>query len=117
MNLYIFNETRRGAIFGIGTYIRELVIALKDSDIHISIINLMSDKPQIQIDNIDGINYWYFPNPILELRTLDNQKQRELYFKNIVYLLKIHITNEKELIFHINYNQCTSLAIELKKNV
>ena len=69
MNLYIFNETRRGAIFGIGTYIRELVIALKDSDIHISIINLMSDKPQIQIDNIDGINYWYFPNPILELRT------------------------------------------------
>ena len=23
MNLYIFNETRRGAIFGIGTYIRE----------------------------------------------------------------------------------------------
>ncbi len=48
----------------------------------------MSDKPQIQIDNIDGINYWYFPNPILELRTLDNQKQRELYFKNIVYLLK-----------------------------
>lgn len=115
MNLYIFNETRRGAIFGIGTYIRELVIALKDSDIHISIINLMSDKPQIQIDNIDGINYWYFPNPILELRTLDNQKQRELYFKNIVYLLKIHITNEKELIFHINYHQYTSLAIELKK--
>ncbi len=29
MNLYIFNETRRGAIFGIGTYIRELVNCLK----------------------------------------------------------------------------------------
>ena len=62
MNLYIFNETRRGAIFGIGTYIRELVIALKDSDIHISIINLMSDKPQIQMRYQSAKPKDFYPN-------------------------------------------------------
>lgn len=115
MNLYIFNETRRGSIFGIGTYIKELAIALRNSEIHVSIINLMSDDPQIQINDINGIKYWNFPKVISENRILDNQEQRDLYFKNIVYLLKVHIINEEKLIFHINYHQCANLAIELKR--
>ena len=47
MNLYIFNQTRRGAVFGVGTYINELVVALKDHDINICVVNLISEKPQI----------------------------------------------------------------------
>jgi hypothetical protein len=33
MNLHIFNETRRGAVYGVGTYIRELTAVLKGSGI------------------------------------------------------------------------------------
>ena len=114
INLYIFNETRRGAIYGVGTYIRELTAALKNSDINICVVNLTSDKPQIQTEEIDGIKYWYFPSAISEQRTTDNQKQWELYFRNVVYLLRLHIQDKKKLIFHLNYCQSGKLAEELK---
>jgi glycosyltransferase len=114
MNLYIFNETRRGAVYGVGTYIRELTAALKDSDINICVVNLTSDKPQIQIEEIDGIKYWYFPSVLSDQRTTDNQKQWELYYRNIVYLLRLHIQDKRDLIFHLNYCQSGKLAEELK---
>ena len=115
MNLYVFNETRRGAIYGVGTYIRELTGALKGSELNICVINLTSDKPQIQMEEIDGIRHWHFPSAISEQRTTDNQKQWELYHRNVVYLLQLHIEDKKDLIFHLNYNQKAHLSEELKK--
>jgi glycosyltransferase len=114
MNLYIFNETRRGAVYGVGTYIRELTVALKDSDINICVVNLTSDRPQIQTEETDGIRHWYFPSAISEQRTTGDQKQWELYFRNIVYLLRLRIKDTKDLIFHLNYCQSGKLAEELK---
>jgi len=114
MNLYIFNETRRGAIYGVGTYIRELTAALKNSSINVCLINLTSDKPQIQKEEVDGIKYWYFPSVISEQWTIDIQKQWDLYFRNVVYLLRLHIKDKKNLIFHLNYCQSGKLAEELK---
>jgi len=114
MNLYIFNEKRRGAVFGIGTYIRELTYALKNSEINICVVNLTSDKPQIQSEEIDGIRYWHFPAPINEQLTADSPKQQELYFRNIVYLFQLHIQDKKDLIFHLNYYESGQLAEELK---
>ena len=115
MNLYIFNETRRGAVFGIGTYIRELTFALKNSSLYICIINLLSDKPYIRMEEIDDIKHWYFPSPIPEQRTSDSQKQRALYFRNVVYLLQLYIKDKKDLVFHLNYHQNESLVSELKE--
>ncbi len=114
MNLYIFNQTRRGAIYGVGTYIRELTVALKDSDINVCVVNLTSEKPQIQTEEIDGIRHWHFPSTISDQRTTDNQKQWELYFRNVVYLLRLHIKDKKDLIFQLNYHQSGCLAEELK---
>lgn len=115
MNLYIFNETRRGTVFGIGTYIQELTSALKSSNIRICVINLLSEKPQIEIEVIEGVKHWYFPVPISEFRTSDNQKQRELYFRNVVYLLQLYIKDKTNLVFHLNYHQNKNLVEELKK--
>lgn len=115
MNLYIFNETRRGAVYGVGTYIRELTIALKNTDLHVCVINLNSDKPQIQVDEIDGVRHWFFPAPIPELRSIDIQKQWDIYFRNVVYILRLHIKDKKDLIFHLNYHQSGVLVDELKK--
>jgi len=44
MNLYVFNETRPAAVFGVGTYIRELTLALRHSDVNVNIVYLKSDK-------------------------------------------------------------------------
>ena len=114
MNLYIFNIKCRGSVFGIGTYIRELTAALKGSELKICIINLYSDKPQIQIEEIDGIKHWYFPKPVQERHTIDDSKRWELYHHNVVNLLQLHIEDTKDLIFHLNYNQRSNLAAELK---
>jgi glycosyltransferase len=114
MNLYIFNQTRRGALFGIGTYIRELTMALTGSDINVCVVNLTSEKPQIQTEEIDGIKYWYLPSAIVDQRTTSDQKQWELYFRNVVYLLQLHIKDKKDLIFHLNFFESGKLAEELR---
>ncbi|MDL2265270.1 TIGR04157 family glycosyltransferase [Parabacteroides sp. OttesenSCG-928-G07] len=115
MNLYIFNETRRGAVYGVGTYIRELTEALRNSDVHICVVNLLSDKPHIETEETDGIRQWYFPAPIPEQRTADSQEQRALYQRNVVYLLQLYIQDKKDLIFHLNFPQCGSLVEALKE--
>jgi glycosyltransferase len=114
MNLYIFNQTRRGTVFGVGTYIRELTVALKDSGINICVINLISDKPQIHTEEIDGIKHWHFPLAIADQRTISNEEQWNLYFRNVVYLLQLHIKDKNNLIFHLNYFESSKLAQELK---
>jgi len=115
MNLYIFNSASGAAVYGIGTYIRELTSTLKDSDINICVLNLISAKLQIRTEVIDGIRHWYFPAIIPEQRTIGTAKITELYFRNIVYLLKLHIKDKRELIFHLNYNHSSKLAEELKR--
>lgn len=114
MNLYIFNETRRGAVFGIGTYIRELMAALKYSDVRICVVNLLSEKSQITREEVDDIRYWYFPEPIPDTRASEPSEQRQMYFHNIVYLLQLFIQDKTNLLFHLNFPQCGSFVEELK---
>jgi glycosyltransferase len=113
MNLYIFNETRLGAVYGVGTYIRELTAALKNSEINVCVVNLTSETPQIQRTEIDGIKHWNFPLPVQW--TKSNEEHWDLYHRNVVYLLQLHIKDKKNLIFHLNYNQKGRFAEELKK--
>ena len=114
MNLYIFNETRRGAVFGIGTYIRELITALQESDIHICVVNLLSEKSHITMEEADGIRHWYFPEPIPDTRASEPKEQRQMYFHNVVYLLQLYIQDKTDLRFHLNFPQCESFVDELK---
>jgi glycosyltransferase len=113
-NLYIFNETRRGAVYGVGTYVRELTAVVKGNDINVCVVNIASDKPQIQTEEIGGIRHWHIPKLIQQQRTIDDQKIVELYYHNVAYLLKLHIENKNNLIFHLNYDQCGSLVKELR---
>ena len=117
MNLYIFNESSQAAMYGIGTYINELIDGvIRDSNINLSVINLRSDKPKIQIEEIDGVQHWHFPAPIQEPQTTKYQNIIKLYYRNVVYLLRLHIEDRNNLIFHLNYNQSNKLAEELKKS-
>ena len=44
MNLYVFTEPSRAAVYGVGTYIRELIAALRHSQINVCVVHLRSDK-------------------------------------------------------------------------
>jgi len=115
MNLYIIVDSSRAAIYGIGSYIRELTAVLRKSNINVCIVDINSDKPQIQKEEIKGIRYWYFPEMIKEQRTIDHKKQIERYYQNIVYLLQLYIEDKKNLIFHLNYNKYHEFAKALKR--
>ncbi len=115
MKVYIFNQTRRGTIFGVGTYIRELTAVLKESNIKVCVVNLISEKPQVQTEKIDGIEHWHFPLALSDQRTTSNEKQWELYYRNVVYLLQLHIKDRNNLIFHLNFFESRKLAEELKR--
>ena len=114
MNLYIFNQIRRGSVFGVGTYIRELAIAMKRYGLNIWVINLISEKPKIQTEVVDGIEYCYFPLAIADRRKTSDQEQWGLYYRNVVYWLRLHIQDKKELIFQLNFFESKKLAQELK---
>lgn len=115
MNLYIFSKNCRGAIFGVGTYIRELTFALKNNDIHISVVNLLSDRPQIETAEIEGIIHWYIPKPLSKHWSVDDKEQWRLYFHNFVYLLRLHINDKTDLVFHLNYYLNGSFANILRE--
>ena len=115
MNLYVFNESSRAAVYGIGTYIRELTESLRDSDINICVVHLKTVKPAEEADERGNIRHWYIPAPISRNSTSDRIIQHELYYRNVVFLLRVQITNTDRLVFHLNNNRNSTLAEELKK--
>ena len=115
MNLYIFNETSRAAIYGIGTYIGELTAALKDSEINVNLVHLRSDKKDVEITESDDIRHIHIPNPINRNSSPDPNKLRDLYNRNVAYILRMQIKDTENPVFHLNYNQSGKLAEALKK--
>ena len=115
MDLYIFNETNRAAVYGIGTYIRELSAALKESAINVCVVHLMSDRPDVEMVQTNHIRHLFIPSPIQPNTSLDSLKKRELYYRSVVYLLRLQITDTNALVFHMNHSKNHKLAEELKK--
>jgi hypothetical protein len=62
INLYIFNETSRAAICGIGTYMNELVYALKNTEeLHLNIVKLNDETKEFTIVIDEETTYWKIP--------------------------------------------------------
>ena len=116
MNLYLFNDNDSAAIYGIGAYLKELMNVLDNTDIHVHIVHLHSDRPEFEIVNTDKIEHWYIPEvknnntfsgPVLKV---------EGYLRNVTYLLRLHINDTNDLVFHFNFNLCLLIAKELKES-
>jgi len=115
INLYIINESSRGAVYGIGTYLRELTIALKNSNIKIHVIHLRSEKQKKNPVESESIHHHYIPSPFSGKTSIDWNKQNELYYRNVVYLLKLKVKDTEKLVFHLNFNVNSKLVEELKR--
>ena len=114
VNLYIFNEANHGPLYGIGTYIHELSTATHHCKLNVCIIHLWSDKKEMQTEETNGIDHWFFPAPVY-VPTIDYKNQIDQYFSIVVNQLKIYIEQKNNLIFHLNYQQNGKLAEELKE--
>lgn len=112
-NLYVIdNKARRSSIFGIGTYLKELELSLQTSDLQICFIHINSDTQRFLQKTENDVYHWYIPTPQAIYK--DEEKHNRLYFQNVVFLLKQHIKQTDNLIFHLNYLECKHLVDDLK---
>lgn len=112
-NIYIFNALGGAAIYGIGTYVKELIACLKDiSSVQVTLVMMDSDNTIVRKEQNDGYNVLYLPFVVC-----DNNMDRNLnlYYRNVSFLLKQYIPDSCDNIFQLNHKQDESLAYWLKK--
>ena len=56
-HIYLFNTSSRAAIYGIGTYIEQLVTCLKNTHLKISVIESLSNTRFVQIEQKNNVRY------------------------------------------------------------
>lgn len=110
--IYIFNGNTRAAVYGIGTYITQLTECLKDASISFGVINIYAEGSEIVVTEKEGYQLISIP----AVRYCNNNSH-QYYTRNIGYLLKEFIPDEKdtEYIFHLNFMNSPALASGLRK--
>lgn len=110
--VYIFNGTSRAAVYGIGTYIEQLVDSLKSAQIDFEIVYLYSEGREVTIVEKEG--YRQISIPAVRSST---SKSSQYYTRNVAYLLKELIPDDKDIqyIFHLNFMTNPALVSILKK--
>ena len=118
VNLYLFNIHDSAATYGIGAYLSELTYSLRGVEINVRIVHLHAVCPEFVIQQgslPDNAENWYIPE-VSNRNTLSGSiQQLEDYYRNVIHLLRIHIRDTTDLVFHFNYNQSYMLVSGLKK--
>ncbi|MDR1458643.1 MAG: TIGR04157 family glycosyltransferase [Bacteroidales bacterium] len=111
--LYIFNATSRAAAYGIGSYIDQLLNALKNTDWEFTLVWLQAQGNNVEIEEKEGYKQINIPFPHSQV-----ENAGEYYNRNIAYLLKEFITEEKNIepVFHLNFMTNPGLVKQLKKH-
>jgi glycosyltransferase len=116
LNVYIFdNKMTRSSIYGIGTYVNELSKSFRLGNVpnvNVCFIHLNYNTKRFFQEEVDNVSHWYFPVP--QNKYKDEEKQNQLYFQSVVFMLKKHIRRTDNLIFHLNYLNCKTFSDELK---
>ena len=114
MNLYLFNANDSAATYGIGSYLKELTQTLEGACINIHIVHLHSARPEFEKVKTGYVENWHVPEVRNQNTFSGTIQMLEDYYRNVVYLLRLHIKDTKGLVFHFNYNQSYFLSKELK---
>lgn len=109
--VYIFNSTSSAAIYGIGTYINQLIDGLKKSCIDFELIHLYSEGLEVSIEEKDGYEQISIPKITYVSKNL------KYYARNVAYILRELIPEEENVlyIFHLNFMTNHELIPILRK--
>ena len=78
------------------------------------IVHLHSPSVEFEIVKEDQYENWKVPEVFNHYTLGGSRQDQEDYCRNVIYLLRLHIKDTKDLVFHINYNHCQFFAKELK---
>jgi glycosyltransferase len=110
--LLIFTMTSRAANYGIGTYIDNLIKVLHNYNIDLGLVHLHSESNEVKIIEEEGYRKIEIP-----YSTAPDKNTGKHYNRNVTYLLKELIAEEKEIeyIFHLNIMGEEDFVRQLKK--
>jgi len=98
--LYFFNENLRGSMYGIGTYVEQIIKIFKNSSsIRLIIIQLSADVKEFCIEKKGNYDLFLFPG-------IKQNEKNYSYYRNIWYILYLKIKKNQinNPIFHLNYD-------------
>jgi glycosyltransferase len=113
--IYLFNQASQAADYGIGKYVEQIVRFVKDTDITLTVVEVWSQNIKevttTKKGNVKKISIPYTADGYL----LPEEKANNRYMRNVAYLLKKHVPDEENSLFHLNYMANEYLVIWLKK--
>ncbi|WP_075558872.1 glycosyltransferase [Parabacteroides timonensis] len=98
-HVYIFDSSARATNYGIGTYIKQLVDALKYTRYNITIVNIIHKDVEFEILNKGPIRYILIPAPVINKNNLNFEE----FEKSIPFILYPYVDKNENNIFHLNY--------------
>ncbi|WP_294469992.1 TIGR04157 family glycosyltransferase [uncultured Bacteroides sp.] len=109
--VYLINTNNRAAAYGVGTYINQIVMCLRQADsLRLTVVELDSDEKETVLIEKDNVRYLKIPRISNDLYNTYTDR----YNRNISYLLSLYVKAEKECIFHFNYLHHASMVRCLK---
>lgn len=109
-HIYLFTENSQGGLYGIGTYIKQLISILKNiQDISLNIVELNADCDIFITENKAEYRKFIFPKT--------KPSKVSLYYRNVWYVLQqfIRMNVDEPLIFHLNFQQHAAFAKYFRK--
>jgi glycosyltransferase len=113
IHIYLLNEGSRAAIYGIGTYIKQLKECICHNPLFtLTVIELSSEKKEFALYDMGDFREIYIP--IGKIYFPENP----IYYRNAWYLIKPYIPNNhnEKIIFHLNYYQQFPLISLMKSD-
>lgn len=107
-HIYILDNNFNGTVFGVGTYLKNLISVLKDESLLVTIVKLFTRNDSVEVFFENNIRYIHIP----AVRV--NQRSNN-YYRNIFYILYPYINSNDENILHMNYRKGNELFLKLKE--
>lgn len=109
--IYLFNEESRASLYGIGSYIQQLIACLRNrKDVSLNLVMLNAEEKEFAKVKKDGYTLYTFP-------FVETSFYEDTYYRNIGYLwmTNMQVTTHEPLIFHFNYTWEYPLMRRLKE--
>lgn len=94
--IVIVNFATRGAAYGIGTYLKELIYCLRQTEIKVNFLDMNPFQAEFSINEEEGVRTLSFPFSY-SIRVMQN------YFRRVATLLKLYFSDSSDLIFQFNH--------------
>lgn len=107
---FLVNNASRAAVYGIGTYVRQLAECIRGGRLQyeLCILDIHSDEKEFTVEEDErGIPHYKIPS-------LPDGGKSFPYYRYILFLLESYVREEDDVVFHFNFGQHFDLVRLLK---